>query len=339
MSKNRNMTVSEIKEKLDSGVWSADTPILEGKEALIYDRQLNRRISVNVISEAMDPVNKKALKKDFDDRKDKDIDNDGDTDDSDEYLHKRRKAISKAMKEVDLEEETVYVKRRYKSLGANQAANDVGFAKKISNAASKLGLSVKMNDKNFVISGDPEKLTTLKKTVKGVTFSMKEDEDLEEGKKWKSMVQWEDDAKKLGYTVKKQGGYGPIWVAFDHKNNRVAGKYNLEDPSTATLQEEAVIEKASVMSAVDLYLVYEFIKRLSTPFEETEAYKLGIINDEGKVIKSPRTSEEKNALTPFDKLIFNLKKLLKKVTGIERRISTFAAALFLLREYEEPTTS
>jgi hypothetical protein len=242
MSKNRNMTVSEIKEKLDSGVWSADTPILEGKEALIYDRQLNRRISVNVISEAMDPVNKKALKKDFDDRKDKDIDNDGDTDDSDEYLHKRRKAISKAMKEVDLEEETVYVKRRYKSLGANQAANDVGFAKKISNAASKLGLSVKMNDKNFVISGDPEKLTTLKKTVKGVTFSMKEDEDLEEGKKWKSMVQWEDDAKKLGYTVKKQGGYGPIWVAFDHKNNRVAGKYNLEDPSTATLQEEAVAE-------------------------------------------------------------------------------------------------
>jgi hypothetical protein len=56
------------------------------------------------------------------------------------------------------------------------------------------------------------------------------------------MVQWEKAAKKLGYTVKKQGGYGPIWVAFDHKNNRVAGKYNLEDPSTATLQEEAVAE-------------------------------------------------------------------------------------------------
>ena len=45
----------------------------------------------------IDPVNKKALKKDFDDRKDKDIDNDGDVDDSDEYLHNRRKAISKAI--------------------------------------------------------------------------------------------------------------------------------------------------------------------------------------------------------------------------------------------------
>ena len=45
----------------------------------------------------LDPVNKKALKKDFDDRKDKDIDNDGDTDSSDKFLHKKRKAISKAI--------------------------------------------------------------------------------------------------------------------------------------------------------------------------------------------------------------------------------------------------
>ena len=37
---------------------------------------------------------------DFKDRDDKDIDNDGDVDDSDEYLKKRRDAISKAMKET-----------------------------------------------------------------------------------------------------------------------------------------------------------------------------------------------------------------------------------------------
>ena len=48
-------------------------------------------------NEKLDPVNKKALKKDFDDRKDKDIDNDGDVDDSDKYLAKRRKAVSKAI--------------------------------------------------------------------------------------------------------------------------------------------------------------------------------------------------------------------------------------------------
>ena len=49
--------------------------------------------------EGMDPVNKDAVKKKFADRKDKDIDNDGDVDSSDKFLHKRRKAISKAMNE------------------------------------------------------------------------------------------------------------------------------------------------------------------------------------------------------------------------------------------------
>ena len=48
--------------------------------------------------EAMDPVDKKELKGKHADRDDKDIDNDGDADASDEYLHKRRKAITKNTK-------------------------------------------------------------------------------------------------------------------------------------------------------------------------------------------------------------------------------------------------
>ena len=51
-----------------------------------------------LMKEAMDAVNKKELKGKHKDRKDKDIDNDGDVDSSDKYLHKRRKAISKSMK-------------------------------------------------------------------------------------------------------------------------------------------------------------------------------------------------------------------------------------------------
>lgn len=52
--------------------------------------------------EGMDAVQPKAVKKKFADRKDKDIDNDGDVDSSDKYLHKRRKAVSKAIKSEDL---------------------------------------------------------------------------------------------------------------------------------------------------------------------------------------------------------------------------------------------
>ena len=57
-------------------------------------------VAAKVVSEGLDPVNKDAVKKKFDDRKDKDIDNDGDTDSTDKYLHKRRAAISKATSEA-----------------------------------------------------------------------------------------------------------------------------------------------------------------------------------------------------------------------------------------------
>ena len=45
----------------------------------------------------LDPVNHKELKGDHADRKDKDIDNDGDVDNSDKYLHARRKKVSKIL--------------------------------------------------------------------------------------------------------------------------------------------------------------------------------------------------------------------------------------------------
>ena len=55
----------------------------------------------------LDPVDKDELKGDYDDRDDKDIDNDGDTDKSDEYLHNRRKTVKKAMKKDDEVEVTM----------------------------------------------------------------------------------------------------------------------------------------------------------------------------------------------------------------------------------------
>ena len=84
----------------------------------------------------------------------------------------------------------------------------------------------------------------------------------------------------------------------------------------------------------DLILIYQFVKRLSTPFEEQEAYKLGIIDEKGNRIKSKKleTKEEKNAYGYLDKLIFNLKKLIEKVPGGKSRLGSFAAALFLIRE-------
>ena len=56
--------------------------------------------------EGLDAVQPDAVQKKFKNRKDKDIDNDGDADDSDKFLHKKRKAVSKAMKKEDDEDES-----------------------------------------------------------------------------------------------------------------------------------------------------------------------------------------------------------------------------------------
>jgi len=74
---------------------SVEKKYFESKKGSLED------IASKVVSESkLDPVNKDAVKKKFDDRKDKDIDNDGDTDSTDKYLHKRRAAISKATEAV-----------------------------------------------------------------------------------------------------------------------------------------------------------------------------------------------------------------------------------------------
>ena len=73
--------------------------------------------------DGMDKVDKKAVKKKFDDRKDKDIDNDGDTDDSDEYLHKRRKAISKNSGSKGKKETEVQTSEKVKEDTVDEAAS------------------------------------------------------------------------------------------------------------------------------------------------------------------------------------------------------------------------
>ena len=73
--------------------------------------------------DGMDKVDKKAVKKKFDDRKDKDIDNDGDVDGSDEYLHKRRKAISKNSESKGKKEVEVQTQEKVKEDTVEEAAS------------------------------------------------------------------------------------------------------------------------------------------------------------------------------------------------------------------------
>jgi len=86
----------------------------------------------------------------------------------------------------------------------------------------------------------------------------------------------------------------------------------------------------------DLLLAYNFIKRLITPFDETDAFKLGIIDERGKKIKDPKTKEEELSFSTFNKLIFNIKKIIERLPGGKSKLASYGAALFLIKEHANP---
>jgi len=87
-------------------------------------------------------------------------------------------------------------------------------------------------------------------------------------------------------------------------------------------------------NVADTYMIYQVLKRLTTPFDETEAFKLGLIDKNGKLQKKPKTQEDKKAYTYFDRFVFNLKRILHKF-GLKSKFSSYAAALFLLKEQRD----
>ena len=121
----------------------------------------------------LDAVNPNAVKKKFDDRKDKDIDNDGDVDSSDKYLHKRRKAVSKAVKneEVELDEKLI-------------SARGKDVAKKMMKSKTMKPFAKEVAKMQTVTPDDLEKMLpdyALAKLWKDI-HSMFEEADLDEGK-------------------------------------------------------------------------------------------------------------------------------------------------------------
>jgi hypothetical protein len=93
--------------------------------------------------------------------------------------------------------------------------------------------------------------------------------------------------------------------------------------------------------AIDLFVTYRFLKLLTTPFNKTDAFKFGIIDEKGNRIKEegstlPKvklaTSQLQNSYTILHKLVFNIKKIFEKVPGLRTKVGTYAAALFLLKD-------
>ena len=84
--------------------------------------------------------------------------------------------------------------------------------------------------------------------------------------------------------------------------------------------------------AIDLLITYRVIKLLVTSWEKHDAFKYGIIDKKGKILRKSRTlkdRKEKNAYTILHRFIFNLKRILQRV-GLGSKIGTFGVALAML---------
>lgn len=86
---------------------------------------------------------------------------------------------------------------------------------------------------------------------------------------------------------------------------------------------------------VDNLIAYRVLSMLVKPFVETEAFKLGIIDAQGKNLipaKDFTTQEQKDAYNYLTRLVFNLKKIINKLPGGESKTKNIVAAFFLLKE-------
>lgn len=89
-----------------------------------------------------------------------------------------------------------------------------------------------------------------------------------------------------------------------------------------------------ISRAADTYYTFRFLKTMTTKWTDMEAYKRGIVDENGKVLKkgSQISSEDKSHYTLFHRLVFNLKRILEKLPFGKTKLASYAAALFLLKE-------
>lgn len=85
--------------------------------------------------------------------------------------------------------------------------------------------------------------------------------------------------------------------------------------------------------ATDTFYAFRFLRLLTTPWEKTGAYKAGLIDANGKIIRKPETSDERSVYNYFHRLVFNVKRMLNKLPFGKTTIASYITALFLIKEH------
>ena len=90
-----------------------------------------------------------------------------------------------------------------------------------------------------------------------------------------------------------------------------------------------------VSGALATYMAYQFAKLLKDRFVDWDAYKLGLIDEKGNIIKSPKTKEEKDSLNYLINLARKIKIVLVRYVGDNRMVNFLIAAYLLKSESKQ----
>jgi hypothetical protein len=98
--------------------------------------------------------------------------------------------------------------------------------------------------------------------------------------------------------------------------------------------------QGDMTKVIGAFTVFKFIKLMSTPFRQMDAYKLGIIDDKGNFLKKSETLEtnkERKSVDVFNRLIINLKKIIKKLPDpkFQAQMKNVSTAMILIKEESE----
>jgi hypothetical protein len=86
---------------------------------------------------------------------------------------------------------------------------------------------------------------------------------------------------------------------------------------------------------MDNLIALKLLYMLVTPFDKTEAFKLGIIDAKGKILRKAqtlKTEQERDAYNYLHRLVFNIKRLINKLPGGESKLKNLVAAFFMVKE-------
>lgn len=89
---------------------------------------------------------------------------------------------------------------------------------------------------------------------------------------------------------------------------------------------------------VDAIITYRILKKLVTPFTETDAFKMGIIDAKGRILKKfgdLNSPDERDAYTLLDRLVWRVKRIIERNPFENKKLANFVAALALIKEHHD----